>query len=142
MFKKISLETWTFSYIILCFLLVGHNFMPFLFQEDGRMIGGFNLGVEGNILHVLSGMWAATALWYSRNAMIYYFKVFGSIYFLDGVVGLIAGRAFLNLNLFRSDLAPHADYMFRLLLNTPHLIIGGLAMIIGFVLFGKHANRL
>ena len=140
MFRKLSLETWTYVYIILFFLLIGLNFFPFLYQEDGRMIGGFNLAEEGNILHVLSGIWAATALWYSRNSMLYYFRIFGTVYLLDGVVGLIVGKAFLNLNLFRSDVIPHADYMVRLLLNTPHLLIGGVAVIIGFMLFGKYAN--
>ena len=140
MFRKPSLETWTYVYIILFFLLIGLNFFPFLYQEDGRMIGGFNLAEEGNILHVLSGIWAATALWYSRKSMLYYFRIFGTVYLLDGVVGLIVGKAFLNLNLFRSDVAPHEDFMVRLLLNTPHLLIGGLAVIIGFMLFRKYAN--
>ncbi len=140
MFRKLSLETWTYVYIILFFLLIGLNFFPFLYQEDGRMIGGFNLAEEGNILHVLSGIWAATALWYSRNSMLYYFRIFGTVYVLDGVVGLIVGKAFLNLNLFRSDVIPHEDFMVRLLLNTPHLLIGGVAVIIGFMLFRKYAN--
>jgi hypothetical protein len=140
MFRKLSLETWTYVYIILFFLLIGLNFFPFLYQEDGRMIGGFNLAEEGNILHVLSGIWAATALWYSRNSMLYYFRIFGTVYLLDGVVGLIVGKAFLNLNLFRSDVIPHEDFMVRLLLNTPHLLIGGVAVIIGFMLFRKYAN--
>lgn len=134
MFPTFKLETWTYLYVILFFLLVGMNFFPFLFQADGRMIGGFNLAAEANLLHVLSGMWAATALWYSRNAMLYYFRIFGSIYFLDGVVGLLAGKAFLNLNLFLEHIAPHGDLMVRLLLNIPHLTIGGLAVLIGFVL--------
>jgi len=140
MFRKPSLETWTYVYIVLFFLLIGLNFFPFLYQEDGRMIGGFNLAEEGNILHVLSGIWAATALWYSRNSMLYYFRIFGTVYLLDGAVGLIVGKAFLNLNLFRSDVIPHEDFMVRLLLNTPHLLIGGVAVIIGFMLFRKYAN--
>ena len=138
MFKvlnKINLETWTYLYIILFFILVGMNYAPFLFQADGRMIGGFNLGNEGNLLHVLSGIWAATALWHSRNAMIYYFRIFGTIYFLDGVVGMVAGKAFLNLNLFHAHVAPHGEFFARLILNTPHLTIGSLAMVIGFILF-------
>jgi hypothetical protein len=138
MFKsinKISVQTWAYLFIILFFLLVGMNYAPFLFQEDGRMIGGFNLGDEGNLLHVLSGMWAATALWYSRNSIIYYFRIFGTVYFFDGVVGMIAGKAFLNLNLFHSHAAPHGEFLVRLILNTPHLTIGGLAMVIGFILF-------
>lgn len=137
MFPKIKLATWTYLYIMLFFLLVGINFFPFLFQENGQMIGGFNLESEANLLHLLSGMWAATALWYSRNAMLYYFRIFGSIYFLDGVVGLLAGKAFLNLNLFHEHVAPHSDWIIRLQLNIPHLTIGGLAVLIGFVLCRK-----
>jgi len=34
MFRKLSLETWTYVYIILFFLLIGLNFFPFLYQED------------------------------------------------------------------------------------------------------------
>ena len=137
MLKLPSLTTWTYLYVMLFFVLVGMNFFPFLFQENGRMIGGFNLAAEANILHLLSGMWAATAMWWSRGAMLYYFRIFGSVYFLDGVVGFFAGKAFLNLNLFNHHIEPHADIMVRLLLNIPHLVIGGLAVIIGFCLFKK-----
>ncbi|MEZ4104075.1 MAG: hypothetical protein R3B60_02180 [Candidatus Paceibacterota bacterium] len=93
------------------------------------------------MLHLLSGMWAATALWLSRNAMLYYFRIFGTVYFLDGVVGVIAGKAFLNLNLFDSHTHAHAEMSTRLLLNFPHLLIGGLAMLIGFVFYKKVAGQ-
>lgn len=137
MLKKITLETWTYSYIILFFILAGMNFFPFLFRADGMMIGGFNLAAEANILHVASGMWAATALWWSRVAMRRYFQLFGTVYFLDGVVGVLAGKAFLNLNLFDPHTHAHADMAVRLLLNIPHLVIGGLAMVIGFYICAR-----
>lgn len=117
---------------MLFFGLVGMNFFPFLFRPDGQMIGGFSLETVANLLHLFSGMWAATALWWSRGAMVFYFRAFGTTYFLDGVVGLFAGKAFLNLNLFHAHVAPHADWMTRILLNIPHLTIGGLAMVIGW----------
>ncbi len=132
-----SLKTWTYLYVMLFFVLVGMNFFPFLFQADGRMIGGFKLEMVANLLHLFSGMWAATALWCGDRAMRFYFQAFGTTYFLDGVVGLLAGKAFLNLNLFHSHVAPHADLMTKILLNIPHLGIGGLAMIIGWCWFRK-----
>lgn len=141
MLKRISLETWTYLYIMLFFLLVGMNFFPFLFQENGRMVGGFNLAAEANLLHLFSGMWAATALYWSRGWMLFYFRAFGTVYFLDGVIGVLAGKAFLNLNLFRHHIEPHADFGTRILLNIPHLVIGGLAMVIGFALFKTMKDR-
>lgn len=137
MLQKISIQTWTYLYGMLFFALVGLNYLPFLFGADGKMVGGFDLGAEANLLHVLSGMWALTALWYSRNAMLYYFRLFGTVYFLDGVIGVIAGKAFLNLNLLDPHTHAHAEMSVRLLLNAPHLTIGGLAMVIGFILFKK-----
>lgn len=141
MLKNFRLETWTYWYIMLFFLLVGMNFFSFLFRNDGMMVGGFNLAEEANVLHLLSGMWAATALWYSRNAMLYYFRIFGTVYFLDGMVGVIAGKAFLNLNLFDAHTHAHAEMSTRLLLNIPHLVIGGLAMFVGFILFKKYTSQ-
>lgn len=140
MLAKIKLETVTYLYTMLFFALVGMNYVGFLFQADGKMIGGFNLGDEANMLHVLSGMWAVTALWYSKNAMLYYFRIFGTVYFLDGVVGVLAGKAVLNLNIFNHHTLPHADMLTRLILNTPHLVIGGLAVLVGFYLYKKFAQ--
>ena len=132
-----SIQTWVFLYAILFFILVGMNYVPFLYADNGLMFGFFKLDEAGNILHILSGIWATTALWHSRNACLHYFRIFGSMYFLDGIVGLLAGKAYLNFNIFNPHTEPTADIFVRLLVNTPHLVIGGIAMYIGFVLYKK-----
>ena len=58
---------------------------------------------------------------------------------LSGPVCL--GRAYLNLRLFDPDVEPVARFATRLVLNAPHLVIGGLAMYIGFVLYKKLGTR-
>ena len=137
MLNKLRIETWAYLYGMLFFILIGLNFLSFLFREDGKLIGGFAFGDNANILHVLSGMWALTALWYSRNAILYYFKIFGTLYLLDDLVGLVVGKTFLNLNLFDPQIQAHGDMLTRIILTSPHIIIGGLAMLLGFIFYKK-----
>lgn len=138
-YLTIKLLTWV--YVAGFTFLVGMVYMPFLYAENGLMFGTFRLEPIGNWLHVLSGTWALIAVIYSRAACLFYFRVFGSAYFLDGLVGVIAGRAYLNLRIFDSTAEPVASLMTRFILNVPHLVIGGLAMYIGFVLYKKLKDR-
>ncbi len=112
-------------------------YIPFIRDDNGRIFGFFRLDFTGNLLHVLSGTWAAAAAWHSRNASLYYFRIFGTAYLLDGLVGIVAGKAYLNLNIFNPNTDPVADVFTRVVLNAPHVVIGGSAMYVGFVLYRK-----
>lgn len=133
----VSIRNLTWAYFVLFVVLVAMNYMPFIIAENGKVFGFFKLEPEGNILHVLSGIWAFLAAVTTRNAQLFYFRVFGTAYFLDGVVGVIFGSAYLNLNLFDPDRVPVADMVTRFVVNGPHLAIGGLAMLIGFHIYKK-----
>ncbi len=135
--RFITVRTLAWAYVAMFTVLVAMNYMPFIYAENGLIFGFFKLESEANLLHVLSAIWAAGAAWYSRGAALFYFRVFGTAYFLDGVVGVIFGKAYLNLNIFHPYTDPIADMMTRLVLNAPHLVIGGSAMLIGFVLYKK-----
>lgn len=140
MYRFLTVKGLTWAYFVLFVILVGMNFIPFLYAENGMLFGSFRLEPIGNWLHVLSGAWALGAVLYSRAACLFYFRVFGSAYFLDGLVGLFAGRAYLNLRVFDPNAEPVASLMTRFILNVPHLVIGGLAMYIGFALFKNLQN--
>ncbi len=133
----LTVRNLTWAYFLLFVLLVAMNYMPFIIAENGKVFGFFKLETEGNILHVLSGIWAFIAAVTTRNAQLFYFRVFGTAYFLDGIVGVLFGSAYLNLNIFDPDRVPVADMVTRLVVNAPHLAIGGLAMFIGFHLYRK-----
>lgn len=135
--KYLTIRNLTWAYVLLFVLLVAMNFMPFIYAENGKVFGFFNFESEGNILHVISGIWAIFAALASRKACLFYFRVFGTAYFLDGVVGVLFGSAYLNLHIFDPGHAPQADMFIRLVTNTPHLVIGGSAMFIGFYLYKK-----
>lgn len=130
----LTIRNLTWAYVLLFVLLVGMNYMPFIYAENGMVFGFFKLEPEGNILHVISGIWATVAALTSRNAQLFYFRAFGSAYFLDGIVGVVFGSAYLNLHIFDPARQPVVDLMTRLVVNAPHLAIGGAAMIIGFYL--------
>lgn len=136
-YKNLTIKGLTWAYFVLFVMLVGLNFIPFLYAENGLLFGNFRLEPIGNWLHVLSGAWALIAVMYSRAACLFYFRVFGTAYFLDGLVGLMAGRAYLNLRIFDPAAEPVASLMKRFILNVPHIVIGGVAMYIGFVLYKK-----
>lgn len=139
MLNKITVKKLTWVFVIMFTFLVVMNYIPFLYAENGLMFGFFKLEPIANWLHVLSGIWAFLAVLYSTSACLYYFRIFGTAYFIDGVVGLLTGRAYLNLRLFDAGAIPVEEISTRLVINTPHLVIGGLAMIIGFYLYKKLA---
>ncbi len=135
--KYLSIRNLTWAYFVLFVLLVGMNFMPFIYADNGMVFGFFKLEPEGNILHVISAIWAFCAALAGRKAGLFYFRVFGTAYFLDGVIGVLFGKAYLNLHLFNAAIEPTEPFFTRLVVDAPHLIIGGSAMIIGYYLYKK-----
>lgn len=135
--EHVTVQRLAFLYALMFAGLVAMNFLPFLYAENGRVFGSFKLEPIGNILHVISGAWVLWAALYSREASLFYFRVFGTAYFLDGIVGIVFGRAYLNLRLFDPSAIPVAEMSERLTLNFPHIVIGGAAMFIGFYLYKK-----
>ena len=64
---------------------------------------------------------------------MFYFQLFGSLYFLDGVLGFFFGQGYLDGGLFIYGVTP-LPLATRFFANLPHLLIGGIAMGIGFIL--------
>jgi hypothetical protein len=64
---------------------------------------------------------------------VLYFKLFGTVYFMDGVVGCLLGNAYLDFGIF---LYGPTDWslVVKILASLPHIAIGGAAMFIGFYL--------
>ena len=50
-------------------------------------------------LHAASGLWAALAAWTSTRATLIFFRVFGPLYCLDGLLGLATGSGYLDLGI-------------------------------------------
>jgi hypothetical protein len=70
---------------------------------------------------------------------VLYFRLFGSVYLFDGLLGLITGSGCLDGGIFIDGFRPLNDIELpvRFFANAPHLAIGGIAVLIGFWLAGR-----
>ena len=109
------------------------NYIPGLTDAQGRTFGLFALDVFDDALHAASGLWAALAAWTSTRATLIYFRVFGSLYCLDGLLGLFTGAGYLDLGILLHGVLD-LPFVTRVLMNLPHIAIGGFAVFAGFVL--------
>jgi hypothetical protein len=120
-------------YAVLFVVVTSLNYIPGLTDAQGRTFGLFALDVFDDALHAASGLWAALAAWTSTRATLIYFRAFGSLYCLDGLLGLFTGSGYLDLGiLFHGVL--DLPFVTRVLMNLPHIAIGGFAVFAGFVL--------
>ena len=120
-------------YAVLFAVVTSLNYIPGLTDAQGRTFGLFALDVFDDTLHAASGLWAALAAWTSTRATLIYFRVFGSLYCLDGLLGLLTGSGYLDLGILVHGVL-HLPLVTRVLMNLPHIAIGGFAVFAGFVL--------
>ena len=107
--------------------------MPFRHDSQGRLLGLFKLDWWDDALHLGSAIWAALAARSSAKASAFYFRAFGVLYFLDSIVGTLFGQAYLDLGIFLHGPSSY-NIIDNLPANLPHVVIGGMAVIIGFVI--------
>ena len=121
------------AYFVLFVLVVAIGYVPAFEDEQGNLFGLFRLDLYDDALHLASGLWAGIAAWISANAARGYFRLFGPLYFLDGLMGLFVGSGYLDGGIFLYgplDLSLQT----RIFANLPHLVIGGVAIWVGYSL--------
>ena len=114
------------------------NYIPGLTDAEGRAFGIFALDIFDDLLHFASAAWAALAAWASTRACVTYFKVFGTLYLLDGLLGLATGSGYLDLGILRWGIQD-LPFGFKIFANLPHIALGGFAAYTGFVLSRRYA---
>ncbi|HEX8224982.1 MAG TPA: DUF4383 domain-containing protein [Allosphingosinicella sp.] len=121
------------AYFALFVLVVAIGYVPSFEDEQGNLFGLFKLDLYDDSLHLASGLWAGIAAFLSRRAAVNYFRLFGPLYFLDGVFGFFTGSGYLDGGIF---LYGPLDLPLgtRFFANLPHLLIGGIAAWVGYVL--------
>jgi hypothetical protein len=113
-----------FGYAVVLLLVASLNYLPFpgIIDADGRTFGIFALDIYDDALHLVSALWALAAALISARASRMFLILFGALYFLDG---------FLDLGIFTWGVLD-ISYTLKFLSSAPHLILGGIALFIGF----------
>ena len=135
-----SIRTFAWIYAALFLGVVAIGYIPGFTDADGYLLGLFKIDLIDDLVHLTSGIWAGVAAYRSTRASILYFRIFGTIYSLDAVFGLLFGQGILDGGIVRFGITD-VDLFTRIASNAPHIVIGGLAMIIGFVVSRRLAGN-
>lgn len=133
--KLSTLQKYAWVYALMFIFLGSLAHIPWINDEHGMTLGIFSLQWYDDVLHYASGAWAAFAAWRSAKDSEFYFKLFGLIYGLDGVMGLLTGQGYLDGGIFINGITP-MDWGLKFFANIPHIAIGGIAVFIGFYISG------
>jgi hypothetical protein len=125
-------------YAVLFAVVTSLNYIPGFTDAQGRTFGLFALDVFDDALHAASGLWAALAAWRSTRATLIFFRVFGPLYCLDGLLGLVTGSGYLDLGIVVNGVLD-LPLVTRILMNLPHIAIGGFAAVAGYGLARRWA---
>jgi hypothetical protein len=107
------------------------DYIPAFIDAEGRVFGIFHLDVYKDALHVASGLWALAAAAISRNAAVQFLRIFGTLYFLDGVMGVFTGSGFLDLSIIIEGVR-NVPVSLKVLSSLPHLALGLFGIVVGW----------
>lgn len=134
--KHSTVQRLVVVYAVVFFGIVALNYVPGIHDESGKMFGLFRLDPIDDAIHLVSALWATFAAWYSTKESVRYFKVFGLFYFFDGIICLLFGQCLADGTIVTHrhgiELLSVSNLVERLMLNIPHIVIGGAALWIGW----------
>ena len=107
------------------------DYIPAFIDQEGRVFGLFHLDIYKDALHLASAAWAIAAALISRQASIFFLKVFGTLYFLDGVMGVLTGSGYLDLSIFIEGVRSTSAFV-KAASSVPHLALGAFGIAMGF----------
>ena len=123
-------RTVAFGYFIILSLVAALNYIPGVRDVQGLTFGIFALDIYDDALHAGSALWALVAALISARAARTYLLLFGAIYLGDGLLGLATGSGYLDLGIWNYGIQD-LDFVFKIKANTPHVALGGFALLMG-----------
>ena len=128
------------GYVLLFCVVVAIGYVPAFIDQNNMIFGLFRRTWYADGLHLASATWAAAAALTSTRAAANFFRIFGPLYFLDGVLGLVTGSGYLDFGIFINGVLS-LPLKTRVLANVPHLLIGGVAIVVGYLLVPRYAKE-
>ena len=119
-----------FGYFVILSFVAALNYIPGMTDADGVVLGVFALDIYDDALHGASALWALVAALISARAARIFLVLFGAIYLGDGLLGLATGSGYLDLGIWNYGIQK-LDLIFKIKANTPHIALGGFALLMG-----------
>jgi hypothetical protein len=120
---------WVYAAGFVGVFLVTHA--PGATDAQGRLFGLFKIDPIDDIVHLLSGVAGViVAVWATAWIALYLIAV-GVLYGLDAIIGLVASRGLLDGSLFTQGRGAADFRVTNVLINLPHIVLAGLALVIG-----------
>lgn len=123
-------RTVAFGYFVVLSLVAALNYIPGMTDENGVAFGVFALDIYDDALHAGSALWALVAAILSQRAARTFLLLFGVVYLGDGLLGLATGSGYLDLGIWNFGIQD-LDLWFKIKANTPHIALGGFALLMG-----------
>lgn len=120
-----------FVYAVILFAAASLNYIPGVCDDNGLAFGIFELDPFDDGLHILSGLWAASAGWLGSKQARIFLVIFGALYLGDGTLGLFTGWGYLDFGIFRNASLGPSFTLGRVLANLPHIGLGAFAFFAG-----------
>ena len=121
---------WLYTAGFIGIFIITHT--PALTDENGLSFGLFKIDPVDDIVHLLSGIAGLIVAWRANAYIPLFFQLVGIAYMGDAIVGMTTSRGLLDGSLFLQGPAG-ADFSMRnWALNLPHIVLSGIALIIGF----------
>jgi hypothetical protein len=114
-------------YMVILLSAASLNYIPGLTDAQGRAFGVFALDVFDDLLHIASAVWAGASAAVSSRASRIFLRYFGSLYLLDGLLGLATGSGFLDLGIIKQGVLD-LPFTFKIFANLPHIAGGAFAL--------------
>src|SRR5262245_37980677 len=121
------------GYALLLGVVITVGYIPAFIDQNNMILGLFRRTWYADGLHLVSALWALSSAIASRRASELFFQLFGVFYFADGVLGLLTGSGYLDFGILINGVL-NLPLSTRIFANLPHIGLGGLAFLIGYLL--------
>lgn len=121
---------WVYAVGFVGVFLITHA--PGFTDANGNLFGLFKIDPIDDVVHLLSGVAGAVVALWAPGAIRAYLKAIGILYGLDAGIGLAQGRGLLDLSIFTKGLGAADFSLTNVLVNLPHIVLAGIALVFGF----------
>ena len=129
---------WVYTAGFLAIFVITHT--PAFNDAQGLSFGLFKIDPIDDFVHLLSGIAGLIVSAVATGSILLFFRVVGVLYGLDVLVGMTMSRGFLDLSVFMQGPGGPDFGLTNWALNLPHILIAGIAIIVGFGYWPRPAD--